>query len=314
MMPEAPTPQTETNGIAAQTEANGSPAPATDTAKVEAPKLPKARDWAAAARAQHDARQHRRAREASDARAVKAEADLAQHRTARENAEKELATLRERVKGDALAVAAEVGGNVEANISSYVEKTAPERKIEALEKRLAEIAAKDGEREAAREKHEKAAQAEAMNRARHAAYAGFVQTIRGNPAKTPHLHQEFTDQQIYGLAKQLGEWAEKQDATYTYDEVQAFLEKQAKLVHDQRIQREAALRPSEEGSPDSTSEKTRNGQAAGHGHRDTTKQSPASRTTQQVRSSKQPISREEEAEHDLAALRSAMARDAASRK
>lgn len=117
-----------------------------------------------------------------------------------------------------------------------------------------------------------------------------------------HLNAEFTQDEVYGLARQVNEWAKSNGKTYTGREVAAYLEKHAESVYKKREERrQMYLGATPPATPAVTATtKSASLPATGNG---------ASRNKFQVKH----LSREQEIEADLALLRKATQADAASR-
>lgn len=294
------------------------------TAAPEAPRAPKARDLAELQKAQFEAREAKRAarREVTDLHAkLQAEA------SAREAQGKRIAELEQliaRVKGgEALLVAAEQGADPAKAIEGYVAKSTPEQQIDAVRRELAaEREARQREEKTRTEERQRAEQ-QALVAAERGAVVSFARAITApDVAKSyPHLVAEFEPDEIAQKAYEIQQWAKTVEwedehgkrhtgASYTFEAVAQVLEKQAKAIHDRRTARRSSLM-----SAPATE------QASGVGHRDQNGQ--ASAVAQPTRSGpsvakarpsgNRKLTRDEEEAIDLAALRTAMAKDAASR-
>jgi hypothetical protein len=303
------TPESAAGGPSGAGTPSGSPSPPPAADSSAAPK-PKPKDAGGYALARVATRRADEARARAEAES-KARAD-AEAKTAA--LEKELADLKARVKSDAIAVSVEHGGNPEENIRGYVEKTAPERKIEALERRLAEKDAEEQRRREAWEKQEQERQQRALEQAQDIACRSFVQTIRADRDKARYLNAELEDEEIYAAARQVQAFALQNSTSYSFEEVRDFLDKQAKLIHDKRTQRRTELLRPDEGTPGTAPETAANGQASGNGHRDTHRPTTRTGPKPPARQPPKQLSREEEEAEDLAMLRTAFAKDAASKR
>jgi hypothetical protein len=287
----------------------------TTTPAAEAPKPARSRDLAAVARDQYAARQAVK-QAAVEARQWQAQLEQERSQRATEQRElQELRTLRERLKsGEALALSTELGVDPNKTIEDYVGKSAPEKQLEALRKELEQEKA---ERQAwlrAREEEQRQAHANNMANAERQQLQSFVPYVTGNSQKWPHLVAEFEPEEIVAEAKRIQDWAKQVRWTaddgreyigvqYSYDAVAEAIDKKAKLLHDKRTERRnKLLSPQVERETPASATEHKNGQTK-----------TPTRTDAKSRRSL-PMNREQEAAHDLAVLRAAMAKDAAHRK
>lgn len=309
---------------AVQAQAADAAAQTAAATATEAPRAPKARDLAELQKAQFEAREARRAarREVTELTSkLQAEA------IAREAQGKRIAELEQliaRVKGgEALMVAAEQGADPAKAIEGYVAKSTPEQQIDAVRRELAaEREARQREEKVRAEERQRAEQ-QALVAAERAAVVSFARAITApDVAKSyPHVVAEFEPEEIAQKAHEIQQWAKTVEwedehgkrhvgASYTFEAVAQVLERQAKAIHDRRTARRFSLMP----APATE-------QASGVGHRDQNGQ--ASAVAQPTRSGPsvakvrpsgtRKLTRDEEEAIDLAALRTAMAKDAAAR-
>lgn len=271
------------------------------------PKPPRARDWAKAAQAGYEARALKRQNAELQGRMQQEAQARAQQTAIVADLQAKYDALMGRVKTEALAVAVEQGGDVNANITGYIEKTAPERKIEALEKAMAEREARDRQREQEWIRQREQENVQQMQRAEQAALQSFVSTVSAATKQYPHLNAEFEAHEISGHAAHISQWAKTQGHTYSFEEVANFLERQAKLVHDSREQRrKSLLTPPAEGDSGSGPREP-NGQFKTNGSQRTSPKPAERKQLSRV------LTRDQETEQDLAAIRLAMAKDAVSK-
>lgn len=305
------TPQAEPPQANQPTEAQPTTSP-----KPEAPKPAKSRDLAQVARAQYAARQ---ATKQAAEQGRQYHAQLEQERQARAQEQKELQELRSlktRLQGgEALALSTELGVDPNKTIEDYVGKSAPEKQLEALRKELEQEKQERQNWLKQREQEQRQAQAQQMAQAEAQQLQSFVPFIASNAAKYTYINAEMDPEEIVEEARKIQAWAKQVRWTaddgqeyigvqYSYDAVAEAIDKKAKLLHDRRTERRTKLLAPKNGEtlPAAASE-SRSGQTK-----------PSTRTESKGPRRLPPMSRDQEAEHDLAILRAAMAKDAATRK
>jgi hypothetical protein len=305
-------PQAEPQQANQPTEVQPSSVPATEP---EAPKPAKSRDLAAVARAQYAARQ---ATKQAAEQSRHWEQQLQAERQARQQEQQELAqlrALRERLKGgEALALSTELGVDPNKTIEDYVGKSAPEKQLEALRKELEQEKAERQNWLRDRQQEQEQVQRAAMAQAEAQQLQSFVPFIANNAVKYTYINAEMDPEEIVEEARKIQAWAKQVrwknaegveyiGVQYSYDAVAEAIDKKAKLLHDRRTERRSKLlTPQQRETPVAAPEKT-NGQTR-----------PSTRTEPKATRRSPPMSRDQEAEHDLAILRAAMAKDAANRK
>lgn len=204
-------------------------------------------------------------------------------------------------------------------VRDFVEKTAPERRIDALEKEL-KAAREELEKvprlfkeRDEREAQERAKQEEAMRGQRMAhERATFTRTLRSRAAEFPFIHSEFEDVEIETMAAEIQQWARTSKWTdnegrarvgrvVSFEDAAKFLNERAKLVYESREARRKALNGESKETPPGTEHRDKK-TPPGNGPR-------AQRPAQPPTRRDQKLTRAEEEERHLQMIRDAQARD-----
>lgn len=209
-------------------------------------------------------------------------------------------------------------------VRDYVEKTAPERRIDQLEadnKALREQLDKfpklleERDRKEAEERQRQ--QAQHIEAQMVTERQTFTRGLRAKAAEYPYVHAEFSDAEIEQMAAEIQAWArtskwtdaegrERIGRQVRFEEAARFLNDRAKRVHEERAERRKVLAPPD-GKSGSGTERRDQKTPPGSGPR-------ADRPNPKPPAKRRPqLTPEEEQERDLAMLRDAFAKDAAAR-
>lgn len=289
-----------------------------------APSQPKTgREFAALEKAKHDAREAKRELKRVGESVSQYETRLKAESDARAATEAKLAELQKQMDAFKASPFAHLPPDqAERAIRDYAEGETPEKRTRqeiAEARRIAEEAKKElADAKAEYAEAARKGQEERQAQARAAQVAGFARAVsEGESAKTyAYLNAMHSPAEIRAMAAEIQEWAESEGKTFTFDQVASHLDKRAKTLYEERKERLLALAGTPNGTPAAglapPIQTGRSGDAsAGNGHRGN---GPGAGATPQGRGNQRRVlTREQEQEEDLAALRKATAKDRAAR-
>lgn len=318
--PTAPDPKTETtvpaDGAAPATEATEAAAPAAAEGAAPvggAPPAPKEsvltkekRRQEFLERSERRAARDRAAREDAERQIKAAEARYEEAHKARLAAEEQIA----RYKKDPIVATAQDGGDVETSIRNFVTETAPEKLIRMQNERIARLERDALETSQKAEQQRRNDQAVSLQIALN--NAGDAMT---DDTRFPHANLVWTQEQMRAQVRAVYDWGVQHGKSYTVKETHDYLERVAEIQYKRDEERRSLIRARLSGkTPPASATETpqgRNGQTLRQTAPEKRAASgPVTRTASTAeRKRSRTLQREQEAAADLAALRTAVAKD-----
>lgn len=315
-MPEAPAATTtQTNGQAAPAQVAEAPKPA---AAPEVPAEPKrAKDYAREARdknahaALRIAQRKQREREVTVAQErQRFEQERAEWTKRLQEKDAEI----EKAKARPLHWSVEHGADPNKAIKDFVEDNAPERRIEDLEKQIAKDREERAEERRRHEEQSRKWQEQQAAQQVRASIGQFVKHVTELADKYPHLNSEFEPSEIAAQAHEVHQWAVSQEKKYSFDQIANWLEARAQKIYAAKADRRSKLL--KQSPPDGAGATGTPGQSPAQQGQAAAKAATGNGRDSPPRPAKprRPLTKEEEVEADLQALRRAFEKDARDRQ